>query len=108
MLGSLKRNIGLPVPEVLHADGRLLTIEYLATSGGIGPTLERHAAALLAALHRFGAPDFGLERDIVLRVCSPPNGTDADLRPAAPDGLRPGVGEFSQVNRLRTIDCHSS
>ncbi len=73
MLGYLKRHSGLPVPEVLYADDRLLVIEYLATSGGIGPTVERHAAELLAALHRVGAPEFGLERDTLIGGLPQPN-----------------------------------
>ena len=61
MLDYLGRQTDLPVPEVLHADDRLLLLEFVATSGGLDAAAERHAAGLLAALHGLTAPAFGFD-----------------------------------------------
>jgi fructosamine-3-kinase len=78
MLRYLQRHSRLPVPAVLHADDRLLVIDYVATSGGITPAVERHAAELLAALHQVTAPAYGLERDTLIGPLPQPNPESAD------------------------------
>ena len=78
MLGYLQRHSRLPVPAVLHADDSLLVIDYVATSGGITPAVERHAAELLAALHQVTAPAYGLGRDTLIGALPQPNPESAD------------------------------
>lgn len=78
MLRYLQRHSRLPVPAVLHADDRLLVIDYVATSGGITPAVERHAAELLAALHQVTAPAYGLERDTLIGPLPQPNPESTD------------------------------
>ncbi len=78
MLRYLRGHSRLPVPAVLHADDSLLVIDYVATSGGITPAVERHAAELLAALHQVTAPAYGLERDTLIGPLPQPNPESTD------------------------------
>jgi fructosamine-3-kinase len=48
-------------------------IEYVPHAGGITPSVERHAAELLAALHGVTAPTYGLERDTLIGPLPQPN-----------------------------------
>src|SRR5262245_13823624 len=52
MLRDLDRLSQLPVPHVHYADASLLVMDYIETDGGgITPSVERHAGALIAQLH---------------------------------------------------------
>ncbi len=73
MLGYLKMNSELPVPEVLHAADKLLLLEFVETSGGLTKGAEAHAAELLAALHGIGAGNFGFEGATVIGGLPQPN-----------------------------------
>jgi fructosamine-3-kinase len=52
----------LRVPRVLHVADRFLVLEYLE-SGRRRADFDEHLGRGLAALHRFGAPGFGLDHD---------------------------------------------
>ncbi|MCK6453738.1 MAG: fructosamine kinase family protein [Alphaproteobacteria bacterium] len=73
MLRYLRRHGGLPVPDVLHGDGRLLVLEYIEHDGGLARAGEREAGRLVAALHAVRGPRFGFERDTVIGPLPQPN-----------------------------------
>lgn len=72
MLRYLAR-AGLPVPEVLHADDRLLLMGFVATDGGLTAAAEADAAELLARLHSVTAEGFGFERSTRIGGLVQPN-----------------------------------
>lgn len=73
MLRYLADHSRLPVPEVYHASGELLLMEYVEGGGGRSPAVERDAAELLAELHGVSAPEFGHERDTLIGALHQPN-----------------------------------
>lgn len=77
MLRHLRARSELPVPAVLHADARLLVLEWLPGTPLTSAAWE-DCAALLAKLHAVTAPAYGFETDTVngtLRLPSPWTGT---------------------------------
>ena len=73
MLQYLADHSSLPVPEVYHASGELLLMEYVEGGGGLSPAVERDAAELLAELHGVTAPEFGHERHTLIGGLHQPN-----------------------------------
>jgi fructosamine-3-kinase len=74
MLRELARLSELPVPRVHYADDTLLVMDYIAhDGGGIGPSAERHAGELIAALHAVPRERFGYERDTLIGPLAQPN-----------------------------------
>lgn len=73
MLEYLARESRLPVPAVLFASDELLLLAYIESGDALDGSCERHAAELLAELHRIGAPAFGLERATVIGGLVQPN-----------------------------------
>lgn len=74
MLGELARNSALPVPAVHAAEPDLLAMDFIETDGGgITPSVERHAAELIAALHATPREYFGYERDTLIGPLPQPN-----------------------------------
>lgn len=74
MLNDLRRMSELPVPVVHIAAPDLLVMDYIESDGGaITPPVERHAAALIAALHATTRPHFGYERDTLIGPLLQPN-----------------------------------
>ena len=71
MLGRLEGEI--PVPHVHLSEPDLLVMDYVAGSGGMGASVERHMAELLAALHGKRQPFFGLELDTTIGPLPQPN-----------------------------------
>ena len=61
-----EKGAGLPVPEVLYADDKLLLMKRLSGGDDIDARAERHAADLVAALHDVTNPCFGFERDTII------------------------------------------
>ncbi len=61
-LRYLAEKTRLPVPDVLHADTRVLVISYVETGGGITAAAQEHAAELLAELHGVSADAFGFDQ----------------------------------------------
>ena len=81
MLRYLAGHSALPVPEVLHAEERLLVMSYIDAGDAITAAAETHAAELLAALHSVTAPAFGLERDTVIGGLAQPNDQSLEWLP---------------------------
>jgi fructosamine-3-kinase len=74
MLRELARQSTLPVPAVHVAEPDLLAMDFIETDGGgITPSVERHAAELIAALHASPRPFFGYERDTLIGPLPQPN-----------------------------------
>jgi fructosamine-3-kinase len=74
MLRELARLSELPVPRVYYAGDDLLVMDFIATDGGgITPSIERHAGALIAALHAVPRPSFGYARDTLIGPLAQPN-----------------------------------
>jgi fructosamine-3-kinase len=74
MLGELARLSELPVPRVHYAGDALLAMDYIETDGsGITAGVERHAGALIAALHATPRPHFGYARDTLIGPLHQPN-----------------------------------
>ena len=60
MLDELARQSDLPVPRVHVAEADLLVMDFIDNDGGsITPSVERHAAELIANLHATPRPFFG-------------------------------------------------
>lgn len=76
MLDYLAAHSRLPVPAVLHAAEDLLLMDYLPTSGRLGPASQEEAAEHLAALHDVTGPAFGFERTTVIGGLKQPNEQD--------------------------------
>ena len=73
MLGYLRENSDLPVPEVYHGSETLLLMEFVEGSSSFSKGAERHAAELLAALHGITADAYGHERDTLIGSLDQPN-----------------------------------
>jgi len=74
MLGELARLSDLPVPHVHVAEPDLLVMDFIDNDGGaITAAVERHAAALIAALHATPRDSFGYERDTLIGPLDQPN-----------------------------------
>ena len=74
MLDELARQSTLPVPHVHVAEPDLLAMDFIETGGGgITPSVERHAAELIAALHATPRSFFGYERDTLIGPLPQPN-----------------------------------
>jgi len=74
MLGELARLSELPVPRVHHAEPDLLVMDFIDNDGGgITPSVERHAAELIAALHATKRERFGYARDTLIGPLLQPN-----------------------------------
>jgi fructosamine-3-kinase len=82
MLRELAQLSELPVPRVHYADASLLVMDYVAhDGGGITPGIERHAGALIAALHAVKRDHFGYERDTLIGPLAQPNPKASDWVP---------------------------
>lgn len=74
MLGELHRRSDLPVPQVHHAEPDLLVMDFIDNDGGaITPSVERHAAELVAALHAPRREEFGYARNTLIGPLLQPN-----------------------------------
>lgn len=73
MLGYLRENSDLPVPEVYHGSETLLLMEFVEGDSRFSEKAERHAAELLAALHDVTAEAYGHERDTLIGSLDQPN-----------------------------------
>ena len=74
MLDELARQSDLPVPRVHVAEADLLVMDFIDNNGGsITPSVERHAAELIANLHATPRPFFGFERDTLIGPLPQPN-----------------------------------
>ncbi|WP_037451298.1 fructosamine kinase family protein [Skermanella stibiiresistens] len=74
MLRHLADHSSLPVPELFHADDRLLVMSHVAADGGgLTTAAQEHAAELVAALHGIGAERYGFPYDTVIGPLPQPN-----------------------------------
>jgi len=73
MLGYLRENSDLPVPDVIHAEQSLLLMTFIEGNSNMAAPVQAHAADLLAALHRIRAHQFGHERDTLIGPLHQPN-----------------------------------
>ncbi len=73
MLKYLKKHTSLPVPEVIHNEGKLLVMNFLEGSSCFTKVSERHAAELLAELHSIKAKQYGFEKDTLIGNLHQPN-----------------------------------
>jgi fructosamine-3-kinase len=73
MLRYLAENSRLPVPEVLHSSPALLIMTFMPGSSTLGPSVQSHAAELLADLHSIRSDQFGLDRDTLIGSLHQPN-----------------------------------
>jgi fructosamine-3-kinase len=73
MLQYLRSSSGLPVPDVLYADDKLLLMSKIEIAGGLFGGAQEHAAELLAALHGVTAQQFGFNRATVIGGLYQPN-----------------------------------
>jgi len=74
MLSELERLSDFPVPHVHFAANDLLVMDFIDNDGGaITPSVERHAAALLAALHATPREQFGYARNTMIGPLHQPN-----------------------------------
>jgi fructosamine-3-kinase len=74
MLRELERRSELPVPHVHHAEPDLLVMDFIDNDGGgITPSVERHAAELIAGLHATKRERFGYARDTLIGPLAQPN-----------------------------------
>jgi len=74
MLNELVRQSTLPVPHVHYADANLLVMDFIENDGGgITPSVERHAAELIAKLHATPRERFGYARDTLIGPLHQPN-----------------------------------
>lgn len=74
MLRELAKQSDLPLPQVFYGDDDLLVMDWIATdNGGIGKTVQYHAAELLVALHSKNFEYFGYRRDTVIGPLEQPN-----------------------------------
>jgi fructosamine-3-kinase len=113
MLDELARQSDLPVPRVHVAEADLLVMDFIDNdSGSITPSVERHAAELIANLHATPRPGFGYERDTLIGPLPQPNPKSdrwlpffreqrllAMARQAAAEGRLP-VDMLSRIERL--------
>jgi fructosamine-3-kinase len=74
MLNELVRLSEFPVPHVHYADADLLVMDFIENDGGgITPSIERHAAELIAKLHATPRERFGYARDTLIGPLPQPN-----------------------------------
>jgi len=74
MLGELARLSELPIPHVHIAAADLLVMDFIDNDGGpITDAVERHAGALIAALHATPRESFGYARDTLIGPLPQPN-----------------------------------
>jgi fructosamine-3-kinase len=74
MLSELARLSELPVPRVHYSNSDLLVMDFIANDGGsITPSVERHAAELIASLHATPREQYGYDRDTLIGPLPQPN-----------------------------------
>lgn len=73
MLGYLREQSPLPVPELILAEDDLLVLTDLGGGGRLTPATERQAAEHVAALHDMTSDAYGLGRDTLIGPLVQPN-----------------------------------
>jgi fructosamine-3-kinase len=78
MLRHLAEHSKLPVPELFHADDRLLVMSWIEGDGGLTASAQEHAAELIADLHGVGADRYGFPFDTLIGPLHQPNPESPD------------------------------
>jgi fructosamine-3-kinase len=78
MLNYLKEKSKLPVPVVYYSNEHLIIMEFIESHHGLDEAAGRHAAELLAELHKIHADSYGLERDTLIGFLKQPNTPNKD------------------------------
>lgn len=73
MLNYLRTNSRLPVPVIHHFNPHLIIMDFIQPDWHVDDDAQRHAADLLADLHRVQAGKYGFERDTVIGTLVQPN-----------------------------------
>lgn len=78
MLTYLKTKSKLPVPTVYYSNEHVIIMEFIDSNHGIDDAGQRHAAELLAELHKIGSDSYGFEQDTLIGFLRQPNRKDKD------------------------------
>ena len=78
MLNYLKTKSKLPVPAVYYSNEHIIIMEFIESHHGLDEAAGRHAAELLAELHKIHADSYGLERDTLIGFLRQPNTPSKD------------------------------
>lgn len=78
MLNYLKSKSKLPVPSILYSNEHVIIMEFIPAHFMMDDGAHRHAAELLADLHKIRADSYGLERDTVIGSLPQPNPQSKD------------------------------
>jgi fructosamine-3-kinase len=73
MLNYLKTKSKLPVPAVFYSDEHIILMEFINPHHSLDDNGHRHAAEVLAELHKIRADLYGLERDTIVGSLPQPN-----------------------------------
>ncbi len=78
MLRFLREKSKLPIPEVYYSHDHLILMEFVESHHGLDDAATRHAAELLAELHRIGNDTYGFDRDTLIGFLRQPNAPSKD------------------------------
>ncbi len=73
MLKYLKEKTQLPVPGVFYSNEHVIIMEFIEAHYTQDAAAARHAAELLAALHKITSDSYGFERDTLVGALKQPN-----------------------------------
>lgn len=73
MLNYLKAKSKLPVPAVYYSNEHMIIMEFIESHHGLDDAAGRHAAELLAELHKIHGDSYGLEQDTLIGFLRQPN-----------------------------------
>jgi fructosamine-3-kinase len=112
MLQYLRNIGGMPVPDVIYADDKLLLMSKVKIAGEISSAAQKHAAELLATLHNVTASEFGFECATVIGSLHQPNEAnnswvsffrDQRLMNMAQQGLNAGQLPIKLMRRIELL-----
>jgi fructosamine-3-kinase len=115
MLGYLRAESSLPVPEVIHSSLEILVMESLPGASTFSKGAEVDAARMLYKLHSITAKQHGLERDTLIGSLHQPNPLcgnwidffrDNRLLNMAREGVREGSVSLSAMTRIEKFASH--
>src|SRR5690606_11719781 len=73
MLSYLRDRTQLPVPKVFYSNEHVIVMEFIEAQAVVDDGGQRHAADLLAALHKIKGDNYGFERDTLVGSLPQPN-----------------------------------
>jgi len=78
MLDYLRTKSKLPVPGVYYSNEHMIIMEFIESQHSPDSATGRHAAELLAELHKIRADSYGLEQDTLIGFLRQPNAQSKD------------------------------